>query len=120
MVVSSYVGVVSLRPEYSDELILGVVDVALQDLHAMAQETFERVHIQNWKRNQIRIERRTLGSSLVNGRRQQNSRKDLSVKSSKTHFWSRVSFEMQPWLRSWAPNWVKKIFKIVSVLIRPD
>ena len=50
IVVSSDVGDVSLGPEYSDELVLVVVDVALHDLHARAEQTLERVHVQNWNR----------------------------------------------------------------------
>ena len=46
----SDVGDVSLGPEYSDELVFVVVDVALHDLHARAEQTLERVHVQNWNR----------------------------------------------------------------------
>jgi hypothetical protein len=53
VVASSDVGDVRLGAEYSDELVLVVVNVPLHDLHARTQQPFESVHVQNWRENKI-------------------------------------------------------------------
>lgn len=46
---SSHVGEVALVAEQLNELLLVVVDVALHDLHARAQQPLERLHVKDWK-----------------------------------------------------------------------